>query len=67
MRSRYGSHGTCDLVTIGETELRLDEPEVFWSLSARHARGLKDVPTLEQGTAKSSRETGYLIWFTIHG
>lgn len=66
MRTRYGSHGTGDLMTVGETGLRLDEPEVFWSLSVRQARRHEEVPTLEQGTTQSSRETRYLIWFAVH-
>jgi hypothetical protein len=36
MRTRYGSHGTGDLVSVGEAELRLEEPEVFWFMSAHH-------------------------------
>lgn len=66
MRTGYGSHGTGDLMTVGETGLRLDEPEVFWSLSVRQARRHKEVPTFEQGTAQGSRETRYLIWFAVH-
>ena len=32
MRTRNGGHATSDLVGVGETELRLDEPKVFWPL-----------------------------------
>ena len=51
MRMRYGSHSTGDLVIMGETELRFEEPEVLWYLSARRPRRHEEVPTLEQGTA----------------
>jgi hypothetical protein len=30
MRIRYGSHETGDFVTVGETELRLDETKMLW-------------------------------------
>ena len=66
MRTRNGAHGTSDFVAVGETELRLDKPKVLWSLSARRARSHKEVPTFEQGAAKSSRETRYLIWLAVH-
>lgn len=66
MRTRNGGHGTGDLVAVGETVLRLDEPKVLWFLSVRRARSHKKVPTLEQGAAKSSRETRYLVWLAVH-
>ena len=51
MRMGYRSHVTGDFVTVGETELRFDEPEMFYFLSVRSPRRYKEVPTLEQGTA----------------
>lgn len=66
MRTRNGGHGTSNLVAVGETGLRFDEAKVLWFLSIRRARGHKEAPTLEQGAAKSSRETRYLIWFAVH-
>jgi len=66
MRMRYGSHVAGNLVTVGETELRFDEPEMFWFLSVRSSRRHKEVLTLEQGTTQSSCETRHLIWFTVH-